>query len=70
MSASLPIPLSPVRHYFWMNGTDRLFAIREQLRGAGLVVGRTAEPLAEAFEVSVRTIKRDVSALQQAGCPV
>jgi predicted DNA-binding transcriptional regulator YafY len=52
-----------------MNRTDRLFAIREQLRGAGQV-GRTAERLAEAFEVSVRTIKRDVSALQQAGFPV
>lgn len=52
-----------------MNRTDRLFAIREELRGAGQA-GRTAERLAAVFEVSVRTIKRDVAALQQAGLPV
>lgn len=52
-----------------MNRTDRLFAIREELRGAGRD-GRTAERLADVFEVSVRTIKRDVAALQQAGFPV
>jgi len=52
-----------------MNRTDRLFAIREELRGAG-PAGRTAERLAEVFEVSVRTIKRDVTALQHSGFPV
>lgn len=52
-----------------MNRTDRLFAVREELRGAGRA-GRTADQLAEVFEVSVRTIKRDVTALQQAGLPV
>lgn len=52
-----------------MNRTDRLFAIREELRGAG-PGGRTAERLAEVFEVSVRTIKRDVTALQNSGFPV
>ena len=52
-----------------MNRTDRLYALREELRRAGSL-GRTAERLAETFEVSVRTIKRDISALQQGGFPV
>lgn len=52
-----------------MNRTDRLFAIREDLRSAGRG-GRTAERLAEVFEVSVRTIKRDVAALAHSGFPV
>lgn len=52
-----------------MNRTDRLYAIGEELRRRR---GRsvTASDLAERFEVSVRTIKRDVSALQQAGMPI
>ncbi|WP_353951518.1 WYL domain-containing protein [Knoellia sp. S7-12] len=52
-----------------MNRTDRLFALREELRWAGRS-GRTAERLATVFEVSVRTIKRDIAALQQSGFPV
>ncbi|MDT0327328.1 helix-turn-helix transcriptional regulator [Nocardiopsis lambiniae] len=52
-----------------MNRTDRLYALREELRRAG-PAGRTAERLAEIFEVSVRTIKRDISALQHGGFPV
>ncbi|HEX8803486.1 MAG TPA: WYL domain-containing protein [Acidimicrobiales bacterium] len=52
-----------------MNRTDRLYAIVEELRAAG-DAGRTAAWLAERFEVSTRTIKRDVTALQQAGVPV
>ena len=52
-----------------MNRTDRLYALREELRRAGSA-GRTAERLASQFEVSVRTIKRDISALQQSGFPV
>ncbi|WP_017587905.1 helix-turn-helix transcriptional regulator [Nocardiopsis ganjiahuensis] len=52
-----------------MNRTDRLYAIREELRRAG-PRGRTAQQLAGIFEVSVRTVKRDVSALQQGGFPV
>jgi predicted DNA-binding transcriptional regulator YafY len=52
-----------------MNRTDRLYAIREELRRAGSA-GRTAEHLAEHLEVSVRTIKRDISTLQQGGFPV
>ena len=52
-----------------MNRTDRLYAIVESLRLAG-ARGRTADQLARHLEVSTRTIKRDVSALQQAGRPV
>jgi predicted DNA-binding transcriptional regulator YafY len=52
-----------------MNRTDRLYAVREELRRAGSA-GRTAEQLANRFEIGVRTIKRDIAALQQAGFPV
>ena len=52
-----------------MNRTDRLYALREELRRAG-PAGHTAARLAAELEVSVRTIKRDISALQQAGFPV
>ncbi|MCL2455024.1 MAG: WYL domain-containing protein [Micrococcales bacterium] len=52
-----------------MNRTDRLYALREELRRAG-PAGRTAARLAAELEVSIRTIRRDVSALQQAGFPV
>ncbi len=52
-----------------MNRTDRLHALSEELRRAGQR-GRTAARLAGWLEVSTRTIKRDVAALQQAGLPV
>jgi predicted DNA-binding transcriptional regulator YafY len=52
-----------------MNRTDRLHALSEELRRAGRR-GRTAARLAAWLEVSERTIKRDVAALQQAGVPV
>jgi predicted DNA-binding transcriptional regulator YafY len=52
-----------------VNRTERLYAIAEELRRAGRP-GRTAGGLAGRFEVSVRTIKRDVSALLQAGLPI
>jgi predicted DNA-binding transcriptional regulator YafY len=52
-----------------MNRTDRLYALAEELRA---VDGqpRTAAWLAERFEVTTRTVKRDISALQQAGTPI
>src|SRR5215467_6648269 len=52
-----------------MNRTDRMYALVEELRAAGRR-GRTARQLAEHFEVSVRTIERDLSAVGQAGVPL
>lgn len=52
-----------------MNRIDRLYALVEELRAAGRR-GRTARQLAEHFEVSVRTVERDLSALGQAGVPL
>lgn len=52
-----------------MNRTDRLYALTEELRRAG-AAGRTSAALAAHFEVAPRTIKRDVTALQEAGVPV
>jgi predicted DNA-binding transcriptional regulator YafY len=61
--------MSSVCHHFPVNRTDRLYALREELRRAGRA-GRTAERLAEIFEVSARTIKRDIATLQHGGFPV
>ncbi len=52
-----------------MNRTERLHAITEALRRAGRR-GVTAERLAQEYEVSTRTIKRDVAALARSGLPV
>jgi predicted DNA-binding transcriptional regulator YafY len=52
-----------------VNRTDRLYAIVEELRAVAPAV-RSASWLAQRFEVSGRTIERDVSALQQAGVAI
>lgn len=52
-----------------VNRTDRLYALVEELRAAA-PQWRSASSLAEHFEVSTRTIERDLSALQQAGVPI
>ncbi len=50
-----------------MNRTDRLLAIVLELQGRDRV---TAEELARTFEVTKRTIYRDVAALNASGVPV
>ncbi len=51
-----------------MQRTERLFALAEYLRGRR--TGVTAERLAERFEVTVRTIYRDLDTLRAASMPV
>src|SRR3954468_14886422 len=68
MASACAAPVAPVCHHFPVNRTDRLYAIAEELRAARQP--RTATWLAERFEVTTRTVKRDISALQQAGTPV
>ena len=51
-----------------MKRSERLFAITELLRARR--TGTTAEALAERFEVSVRTIYRDLDSLRAAALPV
>ena len=52
-----------------MNRTDRLYALVEELRARAPRLMRASE-LAERFEVTTRTIERDLLALQQAGVPI
>ena len=53
-----------------MNRTDRLFALLLELRGTGAGGWIQAERLARTFGVSVRTIYRDMLALNESGVPV
>ncbi len=52
-----------------MNRTERLYALVEELRARAPRTMRAIE-LAERFEVSTRTIERDLLALQEAGVPI
>ena len=49
--------------------TERLHALSEMLRRNG-TRGCTAERLAREFDVSVRTVKRDLAALEISGAPL
>ncbi len=50
-----------------MNRTDRLLALVLELQRKGI---RRAEDLAARFEITKRTVYRDVQALCEAGVPV
>jgi predicted DNA-binding transcriptional regulator YafY len=52
-----------------MNRTDRLYALVEELRARAPRMMSVSE-LAGRFEVSIRTIQRDLLALQEAGVPI
>lgn len=52
-----------------MNRTDRLYALVEELRARAPRLARASE-LADRFEVTTRTIERDLLALQEAGVPI
>ncbi|WP_248958751.1 helix-turn-helix transcriptional regulator [Sphaerisporangium perillae] len=52
-----------------MNRTDRLYALIEELRAISPGC-RSAWELSERLQVGVRTVERDIAALQQAGVPV
>jgi predicted DNA-binding transcriptional regulator YafY len=52
-----------------MNRTDRLYALVEELRAAA-PRPQSARQLAGRYEVSTRTIERDILALQESGVPI
>jgi predicted DNA-binding transcriptional regulator YafY len=66
---SLRVRMAPLCHRFsetFLNRTERLYAIVEELRAAA-PSGRSSAWLADRFEVSTRTIKRDIAALERVG---
>ncbi len=65
-AAGLSVVRSSVRT---VNRTDRLYALVEELRACA-PRRLSARELAARFEVSARTVERDISALQQSGTPI
>lgn len=66
--AFLDATASSICHIQVVNRTERLFALAEYLRTRR--TGITAEALAERFDVTVRTIHRDLTALRNASLPI
>lgn len=60
---------NPTQQVHGVNRTDRLYAIVEELR-ARAPRPMSARQLSEIYEVSRRTIERDMLALQEAGVPI
>src|SRR5699024_2917205 len=77
MSQLSPALWTKVCHYLWhecagisaVKRAERLHALSETLRRSG-TRGVSAERLAREFEVSVRTVKRDLAALENSGAPI
>src|ERR1019366_2025365 len=59
----------PASRLVRVNRTDRLYALVEALRAVA-PRPRSGRWLAGRFEVSVRTVERDINALQQSGVPI
>lgn len=68
-STATPVLSYPAPRVVCVNRTDRLYALVEELRAVA-PRPRSARWLAGRFEVSVRTVERDINALQQSGAPI
>src|SRR5690349_12349275 len=66
-AASLPKPWAVRSRNLAMNRIDRLMATILLLQGRRVI---TAEDIADHFEISLRTVYRDIAALSEGGVPI